>query len=313
MNDLTIGIAFFAGIASFFSPCVFSLVPAYVSYLSGSSAGNENVKAGDSVKQGIFFILGFTFVFVLLGSVFAGLGSISHTLTQWLTRIGGLIVILFGLHTMHIINIPFLNFDTRKQGTTSQKSNSWASFLMGIFFSAGWSPCVGPILGLILTFALNGGNIVLGAVYLLAFSLGLGIPFLIAATQIDWVTSILKKHGRLMKVIEIVMGIVMVLLGVLLLLDKFATLSQLNFNFYVGDEANFGIKILIITAGAFLFGALPAFFASNKGKSFVNTWFLAAGLLFILAFTAVFIDWIPFFIMVGVLLVIFGIVSFRKK
>ena len=313
MNDLTIGIAFFAGIASFFSPCVFSLVPAYVSYLSGSSAAQTKVKSGHSVFQGIFFILGFTVVFVLLGSVFAGVGAISYTLTNWLTRIGGLVVILFGLHMMHIITIPFLNYDTRQQGGKKYSSDGLTSFMMGIFFSAGWSPCVGPILGLILTFALNGGSVWLGALYLLVYSLGLGIPFLIAATQIDWVTTILRRHGKLMKIVEIVMGVVMILLGVLLLMDKFATLSQLNFNFHISDETNFGLKTLLITGGSFLIGALVGIFATFKGKSFLNVWFLVSGVLFVLAFSAVFVSWTTFFIILGVVLLISGLVVFSNK
>lgn len=313
MTDLTVGIALFAGIASFFSPCVFSLVPAYVSYLSGSSAGNENAKAGYSLKQGVFFILGFTVIFVLLGSIFAGLGAISYNITQWLTRIGGLVVILFGLHTMHIITIPFLNFDTRYHGKMNKSSNNLTSFLMGIFFSAGWSPCVGPILGLILTFALNGGNIFLGGLYLLAFSMGLGIPFLIAATQIDWVTSILKKNGKLMKTIEFIMGIIMVLLGILLFLDKFATLSQVNLNFEVGDETIFGVKTLLITAGSFIFGLFPALFASNKGKSFINSWFLSAGLSFVLAFTFLFIGTIPSYLILAIYIVVALTIGILKR
>ena len=313
MNDLTIGIAFFAGIASFFSPCVFSLVPAYVSYLSGSSAAQTKLKPGHSVIQGLFFILGFTVIFVLLGSVFAGLGAISYSLTNWLTRIGGLVVILFGLHMIHVITIPFLNYDTRQQGGKKYSSDGLTSFMMGIFFSAGWSPCVGPILGLILTFALNGGNVLLGAMYLLVYSLGLGIPFLIAATQIDWVTTILKRHGKVMKAIEIVMGVVMILLGVLLLMDKFATLSQLNFNFHIADEANFGLKTLLITGGSFLFGALAGVFAVFQNKSFLNVWFLVAGILFVLSFTAVFVGWMHFFVILGIVLLIGGVIFVGNK
>lgn len=313
MNDLTIGIAFFAGIASFFSPCVFSLVPAYVSYLSGSSAAQQKSKSGHSVIQGVFFILGFTVIFVLLGSVFAGVGAISYTLTNWLTRIGGLVVILFGLHMMHIITIPFLNYDTRQQGGKKYSSDSLTSFMMGIFFSAGWSPCVGPILGLILTFALNGGSVWLGAIYLLVYSLGLGIPFLIAATQIDWVTMILKRHGKVMKVIEIVMGVVMILLGALLLMDKFATLSQLNFNFHIADEANFGLKTLLITGGSFLIGALVGMFSMYNGRPFLNVWFLVSGILFVLSFTAVFVSWKAFFIVLGIVLLISAFVFYSSK
>ncbi len=116
-----------------------------------------------------------------------------YDLRFWLSKIGGIVVVIFGLHMIGVFHIPFLAYDTRVQQAPDPKWGYLSSALMGVFFSAGWSPCVGPVLGAILTLAWNGGSISLGAMLLTAYSIGLGIPFLVAALGIGWVTAILKK------------------------------------------------------------------------------------------------------------------------
>ncbi len=229
--NISVGLAFLAGLASFLSPCVFSLVPAYIGYLSGrtfaSTEGSLKVdKRLTAFLHGLMFVLGFSVVFVTLGLAASALGAFLQDLSFYLAKIGGLIVVIFGLHMTGIIRIKFLEYDLRPQSIQQQRQGFLSSFLMGVFFSAGWSPCVGPVLGAILTFAINGGNLTTGALLLSFYSLGLGIPFLVAALGIGWVTKILQKHGKVMHYAEIVMGVILIIVGVMLFFGIFEQLSR---------------------------------------------------------------------------------------
>lgn len=234
--SVTLGLAFLAGLASFLSPCVFSLVPAYISYLSGRSIASlrsnpENNNKLETFAHGLAFVVGFSIVFILLGVAFSALGGLLYSARIWLARIGGLIVVVFGLHLTGIIRIPFLEYDIRPQSTQERNRSYFSSALMGIFFSAGWSPCVGPVLSAILTLAINGGSVSEGVKLLSAYSAGLAIPFLIAALGIGWVTTILKKYGKAMHYIEIAMGVILIIVGIMLF---FGILEQLNqFGFFI--------------------------------------------------------------------------------
>jgi len=231
ISQISVGLALLAGLASFLSPCVFTLVPAYVGYLGGigaGAAGSENGKANRwlTFSHGLAFVLGFSVVFVLFGVVAAFAGSLLFDLRFWLAKIGGVVVIVFGLHMIGILHLPFLAYDTRIQQAPDPKLGYLSSALMGVFFSAGWSPCVGPVLGAILTLAINGGSVSLGATLLTAYSIGLAIPFLIAALGIGWVTNILKKYGKTMRYVEIAMGVILVIIGVLLFTGTFELIAQ---------------------------------------------------------------------------------------
>ena len=227
-SNLTLGLAFLAGLASFLSPCVFSLVPAYVGYLGGRAAGGEGGSSNRWItfSHGLAFVLGFSVVFILLGIATSALGGLLFDLSFILAKVGGVVVIIFGLHMIGVFRIPFLEYDTRVQELPDPKWGYLSSALLGVFFSAGWSPCVGPVLGAILTLALNGGSISTGASLLTAYSAGLAIPFLVAALGIGWVTGILRKYGKLMRYVEICMGVVLVLVGIMLFAGTFETLAQ---------------------------------------------------------------------------------------
>lgn len=149
-----------------------------------------------------------------------------YNITPILAKIGGVVVILFGLHMTGIFRIPFLEYDLRPQTRLDQRRSYFSSFLMGIFFSAGWSPCVGPTLGVILTLAATGESLGQGVLLLAVYSLGLAVPFLIAALGIGWVTFILRKYRKAMHYVEVGMGVVMVIVGVLLFLGTFQQLAQ---------------------------------------------------------------------------------------
>jgi cytochrome c-type biogenesis protein len=239
--NVTMGLAFLAGLASFLSPCVFSLVPAYIGYLSGRSVAITNVEAQTQSQRwvtfghGLAFVLGFSAVFITLGVAASAVGGLLYFLRTWLAKIGGIVVVLFGLHMVGILRIPFLEYDLRPQSTADQQRSFVSSALLGIFFSAGWSPCVGPVLGAILTLALNGGSITRGVQLLSAYSAGLAIPFLLAAVGIGWVSLILSRYRKVMHYAEIVMGGVLIIVGVMLFLGTFEQLSR--FGFFV----NFGL------------------------------------------------------------------------
>jgi cytochrome c-type biogenesis protein len=231
--NITVGLAFLAGLASFLSPCVFSLVPAYIGYLGGRAAGGE-ANANNrwiTFSHGIVFVLGFSVVFISLGLAASALGGFLYDARNWLAQIGGLVVIIFGLHMIGVFRIPFLEYDTRVQKLPDARLGYLASFLMGVFFSAGWSPCVGPVLGAILTLALNGGDLGFGALMLTAYSAGLAIPFLIAALGIGWVTGLLRKYGKTMRYVEVAMGVILVIVGLMLIFGVFNLLA--NYGLFV--------------------------------------------------------------------------------
>ena len=227
--NVSIGLAFLAGLASFLSPCVFSLVPAYISYLGGQAAGGENGTRDLFVTftHGLAFVLGFSVVFVSLGITASALGSVLYGMRNWVARIGGIVVIIFGLHMTGIFRIGFLDLDLRiyYDGYSKYTRGYITSFLMGVFFSAGWSPCVGPVLGSILTLAIGGGSVALGVKLLSAYSAGLAIPFLIAALSIGWIFGILRRHGKVIHYVEVGLGVVLIIVGLMLLFNVFQWIS----------------------------------------------------------------------------------------
>lgn len=234
--NLSLGLAFLAGITSFLSPCVFSLIPAYVGYLGGRSiaaeAGGVPAARGKLVTlgHGAAFVLGFSVVFITLGVAASALGrflgDFVYGLRGILPKLGGVVVVLFGLHLTGLLRIRFLDYELRPQTKYEEQRGLLSSFLMGIFFSAGWSPCVGPVLGAILTLAVNQGAAIEGVKLLSAYSMGLGIPFLLAALGIGWVVHLLRRYGKVLHYIEVGMGVVLIIVGVMLFLGTFQTLSR---------------------------------------------------------------------------------------
>ncbi len=229
IGNISIGLAFIAGVASFLSPCVLALVPAYIGYLGGRAAGGDGGLNNRVITflHGVAFVVGFSLVFVSLGVAASALGGLLYDVRTWLGRLGGLVVIVFGLHMIGVFRIPFLEYDTRLQELPDPKLGYLSSALMGVFFSAGWSPCVGPVLGAILTLALNGGSISKGVIMLTSYSAGLAIPFLLAALGIGWVTTILRRFGKLMRYTEVVMGGLMVIIGVMLMTGAFNIIATM--------------------------------------------------------------------------------------
>ncbi len=140
-----------------------------------------------------------------------------------------MIVVIFGLHTMGVITIPFLNYDTRRQMKPKSSLDYASSAVMGVFFSAGWAPCVGPVLGLVLTLALSTGSLNQGVILLTAYSAGLAIPFLLAALGVGRAAELMRRHGRTVSIVSRVTGVVMIIVGVLLFTGTMETLARFGF------------------------------------------------------------------------------------
>ncbi len=225
--------AFVGGVVSFISPCVLPLVPAYIGYL-----GSQGLTISDepsmerkwhTLRHGFAFVLGFTVIFLTLGFTASALGTLLYDLRFYLARIGGVIVILFGLHMLGILRIPLLSYEWRAGDMERWEGRGYiTSFFMGIFFSAGWSPCVGPVLGTILTLTLQEGTISWGMALLAIYSLGLAVPFLAAAWSLDWVLTLLHKYGKVSHWAEKFMGAVLVLMGILLVTGRLARLASVQ-------------------------------------------------------------------------------------
>lgn len=231
-NNITVGLAFLAGLASFLSPCVLALVPAYIGYLGGrtvTAGGQVTTDRRSTFSHGVAFVIGFSAVFILLGAAASAVGALLYDLRIWISRIGGIVVIIFGFHTMGVITIPFLDYDTRRQVQPNPRLGYLSSGMMGVFFSAGWAPCVGPVLGAVLTLALNSAQLHLGVILLTAYSAGLAIPFLIAALGIGKFAQLMRRYSKAIQYMAIGTGVLLVILGVMLLTGTLERLAQFGF------------------------------------------------------------------------------------
>jgi cytochrome c-type biogenesis protein len=285
VSSPSLWLAFLAGLASFLSPCVFALVPVYVGYLGGrSAAAPQNRNSADmwvSFRHGLAFVLGFSVIFILLGLFSAALGQFLYSFSRLLAEIGGVVVILFGLHLSGLLHIRWLDYDLRPRAQLDRRRGYLSSALMGVFFSAGWVPCVGPVLGAILTLSMNNGSITQGGLLLTAYSAGLAIPFLLAATQVAWVTNIVRRYGKLSLYVQRATGVVVILLGILLLSGRFSTVASLGFFFQTFEEGRVGLLLFSGFVLALLLGLVPAWWAKRHGASFAQSWFVGSGVSFV--------------------------------
>lgn len=225
MPSISIPLVFIAGSLSFFSPCVLPLVPIYLGYLSGSSlSGDTTPNRWQVFGHALFFVAGFTLVFVILfGLPTTILAGALQRYSDWITKIGGAILILFGLHVMGVITIPMLNVSRRIDMGRGMKPGYLRSVLFGVTFAAGWTPCIGPLLGTVMTLAFTEPSRALGI--FLVYALGLAMPFLVTAALLARAVGWLKRLNRYMRAVEIVSGLLMIGVGVLLISGSLSILN----------------------------------------------------------------------------------------
>lgn len=220
---------FAAGIISFLSPCVLPLVPGYVSYVAGrSAAGRASTGAValrlPAVGLGLCFVLGFSTVFVVLGASATALGQMLISYRYELNLVGGAIVILFGLFVTGLVRPPWMMREARFH-TDIPGGGAASAYVLGLAFAFGWTPCIGPILGAILTVGATSATVADGVVLLAIYSLGLGLPFLLAAIFTDTLTARLRAFGRVGRLLRILAGGIMILMGVAMITGYLSAFS----------------------------------------------------------------------------------------
>lgn len=219
--------AFIAGILTFLAPCTLPLVPGYLGFISGVSTNDlqdptkAKIARGKIFLNGVLYVIGFSLVFIILGSLFGLGGAALIKYRLWFSRIGGVFVIFFGLFMIGILKLPFLNVEKHIDSVKALKpGNPTSSLIFGAAFAFGWTPCVGPILGSILTLAAASATIGQGAFLLTVFSLGLAVPFLIIAASIGSASAYLAKISTYLNLISVIGGVFLVFLGILLFTNK---------------------------------------------------------------------------------------------
>ena len=221
----TLPIAFFAGLISFLSPCVLPLIPGYISYISGTSLDKIKEKEKNLIFfKTIFFTLGFSFVFIALGSTASSVGKFFLINSNIFRVVAGIIIIFFSLQIIGIINLNFMNKDIRFF-TNQYKNNLAFPFIVGAAFGFGWTPCIGPILGSIITLAALEENISKGVILLTFYSLGLAIPFILSGVLIDKFLLFSKNFKKYMLVITKVGGTILLFTGIAILTNQLQVLG----------------------------------------------------------------------------------------
>ncbi|MGH6886025.1 MAG: cytochrome c biogenesis CcdA family protein [Geminicoccales bacterium] len=224
--ELSFAVAFGAGLLSFLSPCVLPLIPSYVGFLTGMSLDElqAGVRRGAAVLHGLWFVAGFSLVFVLLGAAASALGGLLREYQHWLGRAGGVLMILFGLYLLGVLRPAFLMRE-RRIHLAEKPLGYFGSAVVGFTFGAAWTPCIGPILGGILTLAATAGAPGQGMMLLAVYALGLAIPFLLTALALDRFLRWFQRFRPYLVWVDRTAGALLIVLGILLVTDRFTLLA----------------------------------------------------------------------------------------
>ncbi len=231
MDSINVGIAFIAGVLSFLSPCILPLVPGYISFLSGVSL--EELRHGADKKKefkeagivSIFFVLGFSVIFICLGASASLVGKFLASYITVFTKIAGVLVIIFGLYLIGAVRIGWLNYEKRIN-IKKPSSGFLGAFVIGLAFGFGWTPCVGPILGGILSLAATQKTMLKGMLLLAVYSLGLGIPFIVTGFAIGAFMTFFQRYKKFIRLGEIVAGLLLIAVGCLMFFDSLSILVR---------------------------------------------------------------------------------------
>lgn len=223
--SIGIALAFAAGLLSFLSPCVLPLIPSYITFISGVSLDDVARSRRTAFIHSLLFVLGFTLIFLALGATATTLGRALGYYRDWIGRIGGALLILFGLYLVGVFNIAM--FQREKRFHIANKPAGYlGTVLVGLAFGAGWTPCIGPILGGVLTYTASSADLGRGLLLLFAYSMGLAVPFLLASVAIERFLSVFTRFKARMVWVNRVAGVLLILVGLLLITDYLTFLSS---------------------------------------------------------------------------------------
>lgn len=223
-EGVSLAVAFAAGVLSFLSPCVLPLIPSYVGFITGMSAEELQVRRGTALLHALWFVAGFTLIFVALGASASAFGAALLASQHWIARIGGVLVMLFGLYLLGIVRPAFLMRE-RRVHLARKPLGYLGSSVAGVAFGAAWTPCIGPILGAILTLAATRTSVGQGTALLAVYALGLALPFLVTAFALDRFLAWFQRFRPYVRWVERVSGILLVVLGLLLVTDRFTLIA----------------------------------------------------------------------------------------
>lgn len=233
MEQVSLGVAFVAGLLSFLSPCILPLVPGYISFLSGVSLEELKKEGGVArkvaIKAGltsIFFVIGFSTVFIALGASASFIGQFLFKYIHILTKVAGVLIVVLGLHLTGILNVSWLNFH-RQIKVKNMSPGFLGAFVIGLAFAFGWTPCVGPILAGILAVAATQDTLLRGVYLLASYSLGLGIPFIITGFAVGIFMRFFEKYKKFIRWGEIIAGVFLIAIGILIFFGNLEVLTNL--------------------------------------------------------------------------------------
>lgn len=222
--------AFIAGLLSFLSPCVLPLIPSYITYITGLSFADlqaehpSHIIRQKTILHSLFFICGFTVVFVLLGASATFIGSFLNHNATIIRKVGGILLVILGIHVTGLVSLRFL-LGEKRVSIKHKPSGYVGSFLVGIAFAAGWTPCIGPILAAILAVAATEESVYQGVILLLLYSLGLGVPFFVSALAMHQFLTLFNRFKKYIRLFEIITGIFLMLIGILIYTNWLTRLS----------------------------------------------------------------------------------------
>jgi len=226
--DFSLGWIWLAGVVSFLSPCVLPILPGYVAYLAGQATGCDpsRVDRWRVLAHGTAFILGFGLMFIILGATASVIGRVFIEYRIWIARIGGLLMVVFGLQMAGVIHLPFLDYGLRPTVNPNPRWGLASSLAMGFVFATGWTPCIGLVLGSVLTLAAYEASLARGILLLAVYAFGLSVPFLLTALLLDRMGIWLRRLTKVCRWISVIAGLLLIVFGVLFAANQLSLISR---------------------------------------------------------------------------------------